>query len=474
MNKCTPQMISVCVPGVLAAFKQMFSIETYRAVNKPSGFLRKVTNQMISACANYITDDNRSSLWKLPKSVVLQRITDCMRLYLDYCLIYHDMEQRAKLGGHNSGKEAFAGSDIFVIGKFLTFKNRLAKIADILSTRLAFSVLEDSRIKGVNKVARRVKRAYEVFPKTNHNLMDYRDVRFDNDYAQFKEKIAEQEYALQALMYRTLSASPNMPVWCLYVKRWNKIPLDCLKMELVASHAYNLYMTEITKLRDLYNKRRRNPGIPKLIAPVAARLIWIQALTSRITQPLEVMKSCKIDSSLPWTPTGIKVFNALLKTFCLFEMIHREVVYKKFALVRIKMTQPLLKSYPKKGYKINFHPVIREFFDETKHIYIAGHPISSAQYLDMQLMERMVWSYEMLTILLEKFIQIKKSIPYVFCNIGKPLMNQLNTHFRPFFKKVTWKTLSIVSDLHKVDHFLDDALWFHKMLTIMEGIPRKP
>ena len=71
------------------------------------------------------------------------------------------------------------------------------------------------------------------------------------------------------------------------------------------------------------------------------------------------------------------------------------------------MTQPLLKSYPKKGYKINFHPVIREFFDETKHIYIAGHPISSAQYLDMQLMERMVWSYEMLTILLEKFIQIK-------------------------------------------------------------------
>ncbi|KAF6214791.1 hypothetical protein GE061_009534 [Apolygus lucorum] len=219
MNKCTPQMISACVPGVLAAFKQMFSIETYRAVNKPSGFLRKVTNQMISACANYITDDNRSSLWKLPKSVVLQRITDCMRLYLDYCLIYHDMEQRAKLGGHNSGKEAFAGSDIFVIGKFLTFKNRLAKIADILSTRLAFSVLEDSRIKGVNKVARRVKRAYEVFPKTNHNLMDYRDVRFDNDYAHFKEKIAEQENALQALMYRTLSAAPNMPVWCLYVKR---------------------------------------------------------------------------------------------------------------------------------------------------------------------------------------------------------------------------------------------------------------
>ncbi|KAF6214793.1 hypothetical protein GE061_009536 [Apolygus lucorum] len=241
-------------------------------------------------------------------------------------------------------------------------------------------------------------------------------------------------------------------------------------MELVASHAYNLYMTEITKLRDLYNKRRRNPGIPKLIAPVAARLIWIQALTSRITQPLEVMKSCKIDSSLPWTPTGIKIFNALLKTFCLFEMIHREVVYKKFALVRIKMTQPLLKSYPKKGYKINFHPVIREFFDETKHIYITGHAISSAQYLDMQLMERMVWSYEMLTILLEKFIQIKKSIPYVFCNIGKPLMNQLNTHFRPFFKKVTWKTLSIVSDLHKVDHFLDDALWFHKTtMDIMEA-----
>lgn len=73
----------------------------------------------------------------------------------------------------------------------------------------------------------------------------------------------------------------------------------------------------------------------------------------------------------------------------------------------MKMTQPLLKSYPKKGYKINFHPVIREFFDETRHIYVKGNSISSAQYLDMRAMEKTIWSYEMLTILIEKFIRIK-------------------------------------------------------------------
>ncbi|BES88501.1 dynein heavy chain [Nesidiocoris tenuis] len=470
VNKSTPKMISMCLPGILAAFKQIFSIEKYRAVNKPSGFLRKVTNQMITACSNYITDNNRSSVWKLQKSIVLDRITDCMRLYLDYCGIYHDMNERAKLEGANSGKEVFAGSDIFVIGKFLSFKNRLAKIADVISTRLAFSILEDSRIRGVSKVARRVKRAYDYFPKTNHNLMDYRDVKFDVDYVQFKEKIKEQEEALQALMKKSLMSAPNMPVWCLYLKRWDKITLDCLPKSMIADHAYTLYMTEVTKLRDLYNKRRRNPGIPKLIAPIAARLLWIQSLTARITSPLEVMKSCQLDTQLPWTQNGIKIYNSLLRTFCLFEMIHREVIYKKFALVCDKMTQPLLKAYPKKGYKINFHPVIREFFDETEHIYVHGHPISSAQYLDLQLMKRMLWSYEMLTILLEKFIKIKKSVPHVFCNIGKPLMNQLDTHFRPFFKKVTWKTLSIVSDLHEVNHVLDDALWFQKTTTdIMEA-----
>ncbi|CAA9995603.1 unnamed protein product [Nesidiocoris tenuis] len=77
-------------------------------------------------------------------------------------------------------------------------------------------------------------------------------------------------------------------------KAWDKITLDCLPKSMIADHAYTLYMTEVTKLRDLYNKRRRNPGIPKLIAPIAARLLWIQSLTARITSPLEVMKHPKV------------------------------------------------------------------------------------------------------------------------------------------------------------------------------------
>lgn len=48
----------------------------------------KITNQMIVACKDYVTNRGRDSIWKQDKSVVRKRMKHCLRLN-KYELIFY-------------------------------------------------------------------------------------------------------------------------------------------------------------------------------------------------------------------------------------------------------------------------------------------------------------------------------------------------------------------------------------------------
>ena len=49
----------------------------------------KVTNQMVTACKLYVTDNGYKKFWELDHPVVLERMSACVRLNDEYQKCYH-------------------------------------------------------------------------------------------------------------------------------------------------------------------------------------------------------------------------------------------------------------------------------------------------------------------------------------------------------------------------------------------------
>lgn len=54
----------------------------YNTSDYITGFLEKITNQIILACESYLTDRGCSSIWKQDKKSVIEKIEVCIVCYL--------------------------------------------------------------------------------------------------------------------------------------------------------------------------------------------------------------------------------------------------------------------------------------------------------------------------------------------------------------------------------------------------------
>lgn len=66
--------------------------------------------------------------------------------FKEYQLCFHKTKQKLK---QDPKAKQFEFSEMYIFGKFETFHRRLAKIIDIFTTFKTYSVLQDSKIEGL-------------------------------------------------------------------------------------------------------------------------------------------------------------------------------------------------------------------------------------------------------------------------------------------------------------------------------------
>ena len=146
----------------------------------------QVTNQMITACKNYITEHGYKTVWEYQQEELVEKLKNCIRLNEEYQRCFQKTKQRLE---QNSEERQFEFSEMYIFGKSNTFSRRLHKIIDMLDTMKAFSCLGESRIEGMEQLWNKFVLIVTTMKKKPYDLLDYRKMDFDADFEEFKRQI---------------------------------------------------------------------------------------------------------------------------------------------------------------------------------------------------------------------------------------------------------------------------------------------
>jgi dynein heavy chain len=113
------------ISSLINAVYTIYSISRYyNTSERITSLLVKVTNQIVKACKNFITDDGQMRVWDQPRKVLLNKIDTCIHLHNRY----QEAIQKVKQRGEMRGEKPFEFSEMYVFGKFEAFCKRLNKV----------------------------------------------------------------------------------------------------------------------------------------------------------------------------------------------------------------------------------------------------------------------------------------------------------------------------------------------------------
>ncbi|XP_029675665.1 LOW QUALITY PROTEIN: dynein heavy chain 8, axonemal-like [Formica exsecta] len=264
LYRLDPTKIGDHLPALMYAIRMIYTTSRFFNTRKMvTAVYVKITNQMILACKAYLTENGKLSIWNESKHIMISKIKDCIKLCEVYHKCYYDMCKKVE---ESSDEKPFEVSEMYVFGKFGTFKTRIIKV---ISSR-------------------------------KYDPLDHRKPYFDSDYDEFKKSVAEMDMELRTFFYNRVSLLPNITQSLELIARFQKLNLKQLRIDRKCLELVAMYEREIEDIRDRYNEDRSDPPISKNIPPIAGRILWIRQLYKLITwSSLKISKVCaKIEETI--------------------------------------------------------------------------------------------------------------------------------------------------------------------------------
>lgn len=103
-----------------------------------------------------------------------------------------------------AGEKPFDCSEMFIFGKFETFKKRVEQIVYVLNTTMKYSILQKSKIEGIDVFAKKFVDFFKKISSQKYDALNHRLPYFDNDFNEFKQKVTETEWELEEFVGASL------------------------------------------------------------------------------------------------------------------------------------------------------------------------------------------------------------------------------------------------------------------------------
>uniref|UniRef100_A0A670IDT3 Dynein axonemal heavy chain 5 n=1 Tax=Podarcis muralis TaxID=64176 RepID=A0A670IDT3_PODMU len=329
------------IPGLIHAIKMIHSISRYyNTSEKITSLFVKVTNQMITACKAYITNNNTATIWDQPQDVVLEKIQAAIRLKQEYQNCFHKTKQKLE---QSPSERQFDFSEMYIFGKFETFHRRLLKIMHIFDTITTYSVLQDSKMEGLEVMATKYQSIVATMKKKQYNFLDQRKTDFDQDYEEFCKQTDDLHVRI-----------PNLGI--------------DEKYKIILQN----YGHDIEMVSKLYSKQKNDPPLGRNLPPVAGKILWARQLFHRIQEPMDLFQKHPLVLQTAEAKSIIRNYNRVAKVLLEFEVVYHRANVCNISCLQVHLTRAglqasLLVKAPEPGeIFVNFDPEILTLIRETE------------------------------------------------------------------------------------------------------------
>ncbi|XP_029694908.1 dynein heavy chain 5, axonemal [Takifugu rubripes] len=449
------------IPGLINAIRMIHTISRYYSIpeNIRSLFV-KVSNQMITACKNYITNNGANSIWDQPQQVVGDKIKAAIHLNQEYQRYF----QRAKDKTESSPSEKQIGTDSF--GKLKTFTQRLNKILEMFSTISTYSVLRNSNIEGLETTATRFQTAEMLgkwetivtnMKKKHYSFLDHRRNTFDNDFEQFCKSTSELNYQLKNFMETTLGKIQNTESALMVLKQFERLGIPDLGIDETYQQLLQSYSHDIEMVSRIFKEQRQDPPIGRNLPPVGGRILWARQLYSKIHSPMALFQQQPGVLNSPRAKTVIRSYNRLSKV-----LVEYEIVYHRTWIAQMEETQAclqvsLLVRSPETGELfVNLDPQILTQIGEVKCMTRMNLEIPPFATVLQQKHDTLKQNYNKLQLMLNENKRVRAKIQPTFEQLATLHVAKVDKAIQPGLSFLNWTYLNIDKYLACINKALVD------------------
>ncbi|XP_072937033.1 dynein axonemal heavy chain 8 [Epargyreus clarus] len=467
LYRCDPLTMQQFIPGLLYTIRMIFATSRYYNTTKQiSTLLVKVTNQILNMCMDYLTNGGKKTIWNQDKLNFNKKAKLCLDLYSFYRECYNETQEEMM---EAADERPFDCSEMYIFGKFETFRKRLQKIVDLFVTYITYYVLNKTTLEGIEEYAANFNKLFKTISSKTYDALDHRRPDFDKDYKTYKDNVATQELLLENFMITSVNKCPTTEIALHLLLRFEKLKLNCLYLEDQYYDLISKYTGEIESIRDRYNEERENPELPRNMPPVSGRVMWIRFYDKNIKGPMEEFRKHKEVINHMNTQRCIKLYNVMYIVFTEFELIYHRAWMENVGQVRLGLIAPLLIRHPVTNlYIINFSVYIPECIREVEYLWQLGLSVPDSAQIVAYCKDKILGSYERIKFLVERNDQIRRSMPKLYLPLLRAQLVKLEKAFQPGLSTITWSSLEIPAYCDNIERILGEVDLFVKEVVDMK------
>uniref|UniRef100_A0AAX7SLG8 AAA+ ATPase domain-containing protein n=1 Tax=Astatotilapia calliptera TaxID=8154 RepID=A0AAX7SLG8_ASTCA len=310
------------VQNVISTIHMIFRVSLYYNTSETiSSLFIKVTNQMVTMCRSYITDNGKRLIWDQDQYTVSAEYKSCFQIT--------KMETMAA-----PGKRPFEVSEMEIFLKFSNFCKQLEKITQIITVFKTFESLNKSNIEGIESLARQFNTIAMNLKRKQYDMLAPRSAEFEANFVKL-HLLPFLQNQLQTFMNSCFS----------HVKTSERI----LFYKLPLQH---------------YGNHKDNPPLARDMPPVAGRIGWARHLFKKIEEPMLHIK-VRLDF--------FKMYNQTAASLVKFECIYHQAWLEEVSQMNHVLNVALLVRHPKtEKLVVNFDPKVTEVIREAKCLVKMG------------------------------------------------------------------------------------------------------
>lgn len=452
LYRCEPKEIADFIPPLLAVLRSVYnSSHFFNTSERMTSFLSKITNQLIVASQNYLTDNYQKPIWSENMANLVRKISECKALQDVYRSTYYRMLREIE----ERGDKPLTCSANFLFNRLDKFTIRLSKIREIMEICLRYQVLKLIPISGMEQFHEKITFSFLKISNTLYDPLEYRKQNFNVDFLNFQKEISIVELEMEIFVKNYIEPVPTAVQRVLTLKRFQKLNLKCLKLSDRFVDLAGMLIGEIENVKDKYNEERGMPPIGRCVTPACGRIAWARSLFYKIDNPMKSLTQYQCINSHPNSQLCVKLYNFLAPTLLSYEATTHKAWYSYVDQVRRKLEVPILKKNPETNrYEINLNPYVQQSIKECEGMWKLGLEVPELTAILTFCQDKVFTAYNKIKELVRRNDKLRHSIYPIFLPLMRIHLIKLERIFAPALSQVTWLTFEIGDYFDEVDKVL--------------------